>query len=75
MSATTIDVSITGMTCTGCSGTVRDALEATPGVASADVSHETGTARITPDGTVPPEDLEFAIDEAVEGAGYRVATP
>ena len=73
MSATTIDLPVTGMTCTGCSGKVRDALEATPGVASADVSHETGVARVTPDGSVSIDDLEFALDEAVEGAGYRVA--
>lgn len=74
MSATTIDLNVTGMTCTGCSGTVREALEATPGVASAQVDHETGTARVTPDGTVPAADLEFALDEAVESAGYRVAS-
>ena len=72
MSATTIDLNVTGMTCTGCSGNVRAALESTPGVASAEVSHETGTARVTPDGTVPAADLEFALDEAVERAGYRV---
>ncbi|GIG53964.1 heavy-metal-associated domain-containing protein [Demequina activiva] len=73
MSSDTIDLTVTGMTCTGCSGKVRSALESTPGVAQADVSHETGLARVTPDGTVPAEDLDFALDEAVEGAGYRVA--
>jgi copper chaperone len=74
MSATTIDLNVTGMTCTGCSGTVREALEATPGVASAQVDHQTGAARVTPDGTVPVADLEFALDEAVERAGYRVTS-
>jgi copper chaperone CopZ len=73
MSETTIDLTVTGMTCTGCSGTVRAALEGTPGVAAADVDHMTGTARVTPDGSVPAADLAFALDEAVERAGYRVA--
>ena len=73
MRAPAIELHITGMTCTGCSGTVRGALEATPGVVSASVDHETGLALVTTDGSVPAEDLEFALDEAVESAGYRVA--
>ena len=72
MTATPLELTVSGMTCTGCSGKVRAALESTAGVASADVDHVTGTARVTPDGTVPVAELEFALDEAVEAAGYRV---
>lgn len=70
-----IDISVTGMSCDGCAGKVRTALESTEGVASADVDHATGAVRVTTDGTVPADDLEFALDEAVEGAGYRVEAP
>jgi len=72
MTATPLDLTVSGMTCTGCSGKVRAALESTDGVASAEVDHVTGIARVTPDGTVPAADLEFSLDEAVETAGYRV---
>jgi len=39
------------MTCTGCSGRVRDALEGLEGVLSAEVSHETGQAVVSHSGT------------------------
>ena len=70
----TIEVTVTGMSCDGCATKVRSALEATDGVASADVDHDSGRTRVTPDGTVSVDDLEFAIDEAVESAGYHVAS-
>jgi hypothetical protein len=38
------------------------------------VDHATGKAHVTTDGTVPAADIEFALDEAVERAGYRVAS-
>ena len=38
---------IEGMMCTHCSGRVKKALEEVPGVLSAEVSHESGTAVVT----------------------------
>lgn len=67
-----IGVTVTGMTCEGCASTVRTALVNTPGIASADIDVATGHVQIHPDGTVTTADLEFAIDEAVDGAGYAV---
>ena len=53
------------MTCTGCSGRVRDSLEALDGVLSADVSHETGQAVVSHSGTG-----REAMLAAITGAGY-----
>ena len=53
------------MTCTGCSGRVRDALEGLEGVLSAEVSHETGQAVVSHSGT--GRDSMVA---AITGAGY-----
>ena len=59
---------IEGMMCTHCSGRVKAALEAVPGVAAAEVSHETGEARLTLTADVPAA----ALEKAVEDAGYKV---
>ncbi|WP_062077388.1 heavy-metal-associated domain-containing protein [Demequina globuliformis] len=67
-----ITVTVTGMTCGGCAANVRTALEQADGIAAAHVDHESGRVDVTPDGTVPADDLEFTIDEAVAGAGYAV---
>jgi copper chaperone CopZ len=53
------------MTCTGCSGRVRDSLEALDGVLSAEVSHETGQAVVSHSGTG-----HEAMLAAITGAGY-----
>ena len=53
------------MTCTGCSGRVRDALESLEGVLSAEVSHETGQAIVSHSGT--GHDSMVA---AITSAGY-----
>ncbi|MFV0634562.1 cation transporter [Demequina sp.] len=68
----TINLTITGMTCNSCAGKVQGALESTPGVASAQVSHVDGSARVAPDGSVPVDALEFALDDAVTRLGYTV---
>ncbi len=59
---------IEGMMCPHCSGRVQAALEAIENIASAAVSHETGTAVVTLAGEVTDE----ALKAAVEGAGYKV---
>ncbi len=73
MSASTLDITVTGMTCEGCATKVRNALTATDGVAGAEIDVATGAVKVLTDGTVPADDLEFAVDEAVTQAGYAVA--
>ncbi|MBQ6959959.1 MAG: heavy metal translocating P-type ATPase [Clostridia bacterium] len=59
---------IEGMMCMHCSGRVQKALEAIDGVASANVSHETGTAVVTLTQNVADDVLK----KAVTDAGYQV---
>ena len=61
---------IEGMMCTHCEARVRKALEALPGIASADVSHEAGTAVVHLSSPVE----EGALIHAVEAAGYTVSS-
>lgn len=64
----TVILKVEGMMCPHCSGRVKAALEATEGVSSALVSHESGTAEILCDERVETSVLR----EAVENAGYKV---
>ena len=59
---------IEGMMCPHCEARVRDVLSQMPGVASAIVSHESGTAELSCDASVTDDILRAA----VEGAGYKV---
>ena len=59
---------IDGMMCAHCEARVKKALEALPEVASAEVSHEHGTAVVTLNGEIPDE----ALKKAVEDQGYQV---
>ena len=59
---------IEGMMCPHCSGRVKQTLEEMAEVASAVVSHETGTAVVT----LVAEVSDDALKAAVEGAGYKV---
>ncbi|MBM47421.1 MAG: hypothetical protein CMB35_02240 [Euryarchaeota archaeon] len=61
----TATISVSGMTCTGCSGRVREALESLEGVLGAEVSHETGQAIVTHDGVGRP-----ALVGAITNVGY-----
>ena len=63
----TITLDVGGMTCEGCASRVRDALQAVSGVASADVSHEQGTAVISHDGASREN-----LSGAVRTIGYTV---
>ena len=54
---------IKGMMCGHCEATVKKALEAIDGVASAEVSHEKGTAVVTLDKEVADEVLKTAVEE------------
>ncbi len=62
-----LTLKIEGMQCGHCSSRVKAALEKVEGVASAEVSHETGTAVIT------GESLDVAaLKAAVENQGFSV---
>ncbi len=56
-------MTIEGMMCGHCEARVKKSLEALTGVASAEVSHEKGTAVITLDGEVSDETLKKAVEE------------
>ncbi|MDD4851389.1 MAG: heavy metal translocating P-type ATPase, partial [Gemmiger sp.] len=59
---------IEGMMCGHCEASVKNALEALPGVVSATVSHERGTAVVTLEADVPADTLK----QAVEAKDYTV---
>ncbi|DAC69055.1 MAG TPA: hypothetical protein D7I12_04870, partial [Candidatus Poseidoniales archaeon] len=63
--AITLDVG--GMTCDGCAGRVRSAIEDVSGVVSAVVSHESGSAIVSHSGV--PRSL---MADAVRAIGYTV---
>ncbi len=65
----TVTLRISGMMCGHCEKRVKDALEALPGVAGAEVSHTAGTAVVTFTAPVASKQLK----KAVRDAGYRVA--
>jgi Cu2+-exporting ATPase len=63
-----ITLKVEGMMCPHCSGRVKTALEALPEVASAVVSHESGTAVVTLSGDLSKE----ALASTIEAQGYKV---
>src|ERR1041384_2133272 len=65
------ELRIEGMTCSNCARHVTEALQSAAGVASAEVSLQTGRARVHWQDTMP-RDLSLLID-AVEQAGYKAA--
>ena len=69
MNTTTLDVQ--GMTCQNCVRHVREALERVPGVRSADVNLESGSAVVHHDQTIDPQTFIAAIEE--EGYEAKVS--
>ena len=67
-SAMTKTMKIEGMMCQHCEARVKKTLEAIPGVAAAEVSHEAGTAIVTLDAPVENDTLK----SAVEAQDYKV---
>ena len=65
--AGTIRLDVGGMTCDGCSNRVKEAIEDLPGVISAVVSHNYGSAEISHDDASMGD-----ISNAVRSAGYTV---
>jgi len=58
---------IEGMSCGGCSGRLQKAIAAVPGVSTADVSHEAGTAIVQYDGQPATAD---AVARTIEDTGF-----
>ena len=56
-------VKIEGMMCSHCEATVKKALESIDGVASAEVSHESGTAVVDLTGDVPDDEIRKAVED------------
>ncbi|MGM7669685.1 heavy-metal-associated domain-containing protein [Microbacterium sp. A93] len=71
----TIDIKINGMTCNHCVASVTEELQELPGVTAVEVKLVAGGTSMatvtTGTGTVAPEDLQAAVEEA----GYAIATP
>ena len=63
----TFVIPVSGMTCTSCAGRVKEALEGTAGVISADVSLDSGKASISADGIE-----RSALEDAISEAGYSI---
>src|SRR6185369_4852263 len=68
-SASTIDLSIEGMTCASCVARVERALKTVPGVAQASVNLASRRAQVALNDTVDPQ----ALVAAVEDIGYDAA--
>jgi len=64
---TSVRYSVEGMSCAGCEGHAREAIEGIPGVASAEVSHREGSAQVV--WNTPPD--HPAVSEAISELGYR----
>ncbi|HEY9180711.1 MAG TPA: heavy metal-associated domain-containing protein [Candidatus Baltobacteraceae bacterium] len=62
-------IGVTGMTCQNCVRHVTEALNALPGVRSAQVDLPSGSARLETDRELPAAELKAALDEA----GYELA--
>jgi len=63
----TIRLEVGGMTCDGCSNRVKSALEDLPGVITATVSHQDGSAEVSHEGATSEE-----LGDAVRSVGYTV---
>ena len=62
-----VSIEVSGMTCTGCSDRVRNALEEITGVDSAEVSHESGMAIIQHDNV-----SRDSMASSIQSIGYTV---
>ncbi len=72
MVPTQATIRVHGMSCDNCARTVREALEKTEGVFSADVALEEGRAIVTYDASVVPG---HALLSALDAAGYKGELP
>jgi len=63
MSEVVHNLTITGMTCGGCSGRVKRVLEATHGIISANISHEQDSGVITTTSQLSTEDIVAIVND------------
>ncbi len=66
----TVELKVSGMTCSGCAVSVRNALLETPGVASASVDHEAGRATVQYN---PVKTSTTQLIEAINKTGYKAS--
>ncbi len=62
-------LNITGMSCGGCSSRLTGVLEQSPGITTADVSHETASGVITTNGSMSI----IQVIELIESAGFSAS--
>ncbi|MDS2173042.1 MULTISPECIES: heavy-metal-associated domain-containing protein [unclassified Nesterenkonia] len=67
--ATTLQYTVTGMTCSHCESAVRQEVEALDGVQGVEVSAASGTLRLTAED--PERVSDDAVIAAVDEAGYE----
>ncbi len=70
MEGTTHKLSIDGMTCGCCSGRLTNALNATPGVLQAVISHETHSGIVITNESISIDQLAMV----VAGTGFKLRT-
>ena len=61
---TTTDLKITGMTCGHCAASVREEIEALPGVTSVEVTVDDGSVRVAADRELGRDEVAAAVTEA-----------
>lgn len=69
---TVVELAISGMTCTGCSSSIEEALTGLAGVRSASVDHASGRAVVLLEAGTSAEDFAFDADAAIHDAGYAL---
>ena len=65
----TLNLTVSGMSCMGCVNSVKNLLSALPGVASVQVDLASGLVVVDHD---PARASAEAIQQAIEGGGYQV---
>ncbi len=65
----TIELNVTGMTCTGCENTIETALTKIEGVASAEALHTKATTTVSFDSTKVDQEL---LTQTINNLGYQV---
>lgn len=69
MATETINIPVSGMSCSHCAGTVKKALDKIPGVESVSISIDEGIVTVDYDKTATNEEK---IKEAISDTGYEV---
>ncbi|MCT1352108.1 MULTISPECIES: heavy-metal-associated domain-containing protein [Gordonia] len=67
--STTSTYTVTGMTCGHCAASVREEIEALPGVTSVEVTVDDGSVRVAADRELGRDEVAAAVTEA----GYALA--